>query len=176
MTQFPAISTSPLMVKRQPFLENADCQRIHELARRILGEVGLEVRKEEHRRRLEAGGLVARGERVLFPDATVEAFVDEVVARNRKIEAEAAADVGEVTQEIRLWVSTYALYVHDLETGRLEPYTSERLVEMCKLVDSLAEEAVAGSVPGIPLDVRPEMQARRTSTRAGMPSAGRGAS
>ncbi len=114
------------------------------------------MRNEEHRRRLEAGGLTVRGERVLFPERLVEAFVEEVVARNR---AREDAEVGTEAQEIRLWVSTYALYVHDLETGRLEPYTSERLVEMCKLVDSLAEEGVSGSVPGIPLDVRPEMQA-----------------
>jgi trimethylamine:corrinoid methyltransferase-like protein len=103
-----------------------------------------------------------RGERVLFPEAMVEGFIEELVRRNRAAEmaASAAADGAGQTaeQEIRLWVSTYALYVHDLETGRLEPYTSERLVEMCKLVDSLAEEGVSGSVPGIPLDVAPAMQ------------------
>jgi trimethylamine:corrinoid methyltransferase-like protein len=185
MTRFPEIPTIPLRVERQSFLDKAECQRIHDLSRRILAEIGLEVRSEDQRRRLEAGGLGVRGERVLFPVAMVDAFVEEAVSRNRTanqgpaafakatteeavlMEASQAAAQEEVPgpvnaqaapEQIRLWVSTYALYVHDLETGGLEPYTSERLVEMCKLVDSLAEEGVSGSVPGIPLDVAPSMQ------------------
>lgn len=43
---------------------------------------------------------------------------------------------------LTLSVSSYSLNVHDIEVDRVVPYTTERLIEMCKLVDSLATDVI----------------------------------
>ena len=45
-----------------------------------------------------------------------------------------------------------------VEQDRVVPYTTERLIEMTKLVDSLADDGVYGAPPGIPVDVHPDLQ------------------
>jgi trimethylamine:corrinoid methyltransferase-like protein len=38
------------------------------------------------------------------------------------------------------------------------PYTADRLIEMCKLMDTLADEGVYGTPPGIPTEEPPDLQ------------------
>ena len=48
--------------------------------------------------------------------------------------------------------------MHDVEADCVVPYTTDRLIEMCKLVDSLADDGIYGAPPGIPADEPPDLQ------------------
>lgn len=130
--------------------------RAHDLAARALSEIGLEVRHAPSLERLQRQGLRAAGQRVLFERGMIEEYVDEM--RQRLIAERAAAPVPADEGRIRLRISTYPLNIHDLEQDRLVPYTTERLIEMTKFLDSLADDRVEGAPPGIPQDVAPAMQ------------------
>jgi trimethylamine:corrinoid methyltransferase-like protein len=146
----------PLSFIRKELIEEEQSARIHELAKRILAENGLEVRHELVLKRLQAEGLNVRGSRVHFEPAIVQEYVDEmrnaIVSRSTP---RSEPDDGRLT----LSVSSYSLYVHDIETDHIVPYTSERLIEMCKLIDTLADDGVYGAPPGIPTEVHPDLQA-----------------
>lgn len=145
----------PLRVIRRELITEEQAARVHALAKRILSEVGLEVRHEGALARLSAEGFRIQGRRVFLEPAVVEEHVQEMRRRiQQHAPARPAADDGRLT----LRISSYSLYVHDLETDQIVPYTSERLIEMCKLVDSLAGEGVYGAPPGIPAEVHPDLQ------------------
>ncbi len=141
------------------FLQPGMAERIHATALRILQEVGLEVGLDSARERMAARGYRVLGERVYFEPSVVEEHLAE---RRRRAEAaaqpappaEADADDG------RLYLSTgvYAHHVHDLDADRIVPYTCEKLIEMTRLVDVLAERGVYTAAPGYPLDVAPALQ------------------
>ncbi len=148
----------PLRVWRDPLIGEAQSVRIHELAKRILQEVGLEVRHDGALATAHRNGLRIEGERVFFEPG----IVDEYVAEERRLsEARCAAAVEKEADDdgrLSLFASSYALNLHDVETGRVEPFTTHSLIEMTKLIDSLADEAVFGAPPGIPGDVPPDLQ------------------
>ncbi len=143
-----------LHLRRPELITPEQCARVHELAKRTLAEIGMEIRHEGALERLRAAGLRVRGDRVTFEPAIVEEHVAEM---RRHIAARPPLrrpDDGRLT----LSVSSYSLHVHDIETDRVLPCTSDRLVEMCKLIDSLAGEGVSGAPPGIPTEVHPDLQ------------------
>jgi trimethylamine--corrinoid protein Co-methyltransferase len=146
---------TPLRFRREELITQEQAARIHELAKRILAQIGLEVRHDGALARLQEEGYCVRDGRVLFEPAVVQAYVDDM---RRQIQPRSSAarplDDGKLT----LSVSSYSLYVHDIEADRVVPYTTERLIEMCKLVDSLADDGVYGAPPGIPTDVHPDLQ------------------
>jgi trimethylamine:corrinoid methyltransferase-like protein len=129
--------------------------RVHELAKRILHEIGIEVRHNGMLQRLHTAGFRVSGDRVLFEPDVVDEYVGEMRRwiASRPVPP-AAPDDGRLT----LSVSTYSLHVHDIETDRVVPYTTDRLIEMCKLVDTLAGEGAYGAPPGIPIDEPPDLQ------------------
>jgi trimethylamine:corrinoid methyltransferase-like protein len=146
---------TPLRLSRPELLSAEQAGRIHALARRILQEVGLEVRHEPALARLVAEGFRVQGRRAFFEPAVVEQFVDEMCG---PLSSRPAARPVAGDEPIQLRVSSYSLYVHDIDSDRVLPYSSDRLVEMCKLTDSLADAGVHGAPPGIPMDVHPDLQ------------------
>lgn len=146
---------APLRVKRERLIAADQSQRIHDLAVQILAHTGLEVRQPELQQHLTAAGLKLRGDRILFEPAMVNQFVDEMraglLSHHRE---EQTPDDGRIT----LAVSSYSLFVHDIDSDMVVPYTSQRLIEMTKLIDTLAEERVVGTPPGIPTEVHPDLQ------------------
>jgi len=145
-----------LRLERPELISLDEAARIHALALRILQEIGLEVRHPWALERLSAAGFRVRDARVLFEPQVVEEHVEEM---RRRVQGWFArrppdADDGQLT----LSTSSYSLYVHDVESGAIVPYTSERLIEMCKFVDTLADEGVTSAPPGIPTDVHPDLQ------------------
>ena len=153
---------SPLRFRREAMVSPDEAARIHELAKRILAEIGMEVRDAAALERLRGAGFRTRGDRVCFEPRVVDAHVDE---QRRRIAAHVSAprrraasalnhdDDGRLT----LSISSYSMYVHDLDSDRVVPYTTERLIEMCKLVDTFADDGVFGAPPGIPMDEPPDL-------------------
>jgi len=146
---------TPFHTRRDPLILPDQSARIHALAKRILHEVGIEIKHAGVLARLQQEGLRSSGERVFFDPVLVDEYVEEM----RQVVApwthhSPAPNDG----PLGLSVSSYSLYVHDLETGRVIPYSTERLIEMTKLIDTLADERVSGTPPGIPTEVHPDLQ------------------
>jgi trimethylamine:corrinoid methyltransferase-like protein len=152
----------PLAFTRQPLIAPGQVERIHAVALRVLREIGLQVLRPDLLQRLRDHGFRTRGDRVIFEPATIEAHVDEMrccLAERRQETKTADAERSPSSADtIILQSSTYPLNVFDLESGRAVPYTTERLIAMCKLIDSMADEAVDGTPPGIPVDQPPVLQ------------------
>lgn len=145
----------PFEVSRQPVITLEQSARIHEQAKRILQEIGLEVLHPGILEKLSEVGLRISGQRVFFEPALVEQHVEELRRRvsTRRVPAPALDD-----RRLTLYIIPYAMNVQDLDTGQVVPYTTGRLVEMCKLVDSLAGEGVTGTPPGTPVDLPADLQ------------------
>jgi trimethylamine--corrinoid protein Co-methyltransferase len=147
--------TTPLRFTREPLISPDQAARVHELAKRILDENGIEVRHAGALQQLQAAGFRVKGERVFFDPPTVDEYVDEM----RRLTASRPAPPAEPDDgRLTLFVSSYSLHVHDIELDRVVPYTIGRLIEMCKLIDSLADDGVSGAPPGIPTEVHPDLQ------------------
>jgi len=146
---------SLLRFTRDELISLNEAARIHELAKRVLREVGVEVRHERLMKCLQAEGFHTDGRRVYFEPTTVEEHVEEM---RRQIAAQAPSAQPADDGRLALHVSSYSLHVHDLDLDRVVPYTTERLIEMCKLIDTLADERVYGAPPGIPVDEPPDLQ------------------
>ena len=145
----------------QPFprlLKEEDLARIHEAALRVLAAHGLRVRSASARRAAARAGLRVEADRV-FPTL---AQVEDLVARTRAAGGRAAAEPGPPEPLIHLYVPSYPEFVHDLDRDEIVPYTTERLVEMTKLVDALADQRVVGAAPGVALDVPGPLQQLHT--------------
>jgi trimethylamine--corrinoid protein Co-methyltransferase len=145
--------------------------RAHSLAKRILEEVGIEVPAGRIQERLKAKGFRTKGNRVLFDPAIVEEHVDKMrtwiasqpppstMGDDQMFVAFPPTQFQELDDgRLSLCVSPASQYVHDLETDRVVPYTIDRLIQMCKLVDSLADDRVLGAPPGTPPEVHPDLQ------------------
>ena len=149
------LDTVPLRTRRDDLITADESARIHALARRLLAEIGMEVCHAGMAERLRSAGFRFLGNRVLFEPAVVDEYVEDM---RRWLSARRAPAPAPDNGRLTLHVSSYSLNVHDISTGRVVPYDTERLVEMCKFVDSLADDRVFGAPPGIPLDVHPDLQ------------------
>ena len=146
---------TPLRFERKELITQEQAGRVHELAKRILQDIGLEVRHDGALARLQDEGFRVTANRVFFDPAVVQSYVDEM---RLQIQSRSSAHRPPDDGKLTLSVSSYSLYVHDIEADCVVPYTTERLIEMCKLVDSLADDGVYGAPPGIPTDVHPDLQ------------------
>lgn len=146
---------APLRFHREPLITEDQAARVHELAVRTLAEIGLEVRHDGALARLRDEGFRITGNRAFYDPGVVEAYVDDV---RRQIQSWSPGDRPPDNGVLSMSVSSYSLYVHDVKADRVVPYTTERLIEMCKVVDSLADDGVYGAPPGIPMDVHPDLQ------------------
>ncbi len=146
---------APLRFAREELMSLDEAERVHRLAIQVLQEIGLQVVHDESLERLRAKGFCVKGDRVYFEPELVDEYVDEmrgwVASRSTP---KSHPDDGRLV----LSVSSYALQVHDIDEDRVVPYTTERLIDMCKLIDSLADDGVCGAPPGIPLDEPPDLQ------------------
>ena len=148
-------NTAPLRFTREPLISLDQAARVHELAKSVLQEIGMEVRHAGALERLQAEGFRIEGDRAFFEPAVVEECVDEM---RRWIAARPVPDPTPDDGRLTLGVSTYSLHVHDVETDKVVPYNTERLIEMTRFMDSLADEGVRGTPPGTPMDEPPELQ------------------
>ena len=149
------ISTSLLRFSRPELISLEQAAWVHELAKHILQEVGIAVLHAGALERLQAAGFRTQGDRVYFEPMVVDEYVDEM---RRLITSWPASAAAPDDDRLTLSVSTYSLHVHDIDQDRVVPYTTERLIEMTKLVDTLANDGVYGAPPGIPTEVLPALQ------------------
>jgi trimethylamine---corrinoid protein Co-methyltransferase len=145
-----------LDLTRQRLLSPDDAARVHALALRILDEIGVDVPDSGVRRSLQGHGFSTVGTRTLITPSVADAYADEMRAGLEP--GRSPDDTEEAPGPIMLTVSSYALQLHDLESDSVVPMTAPRLIEMCKLVDNLAEEGVVNAPPGIPTEIHPDLQ------------------
>jgi trimethylamine--corrinoid protein Co-methyltransferase len=151
------LDTGPqrLFFERGDMVGSDRAQRVHETALRILDQVGLEILRQDVRDQMAGAGFAVRGDRVYLRPRTVEDYLER---RRSRLEQTPKPEFQ--ANDRRLWLSTnpYPLHVHDLETDAIVPYTTDKLVEMTKFVDTFADEAVWSAAPGYPMDVPPKLQ------------------
>jgi trimethylamine--corrinoid protein Co-methyltransferase len=117
--------------------------------------VGLEILDESVQKQMSRAGFDVRGARVHLEPQAVEDYLQE---RHHWLAQDPVAT--SVDDDRRLWLSVnpYPHRIHDLEVGEIVPYTTDKLIEMTKFVDTFAEEAVYSAAPGYPTDVPPKLQ------------------
>ena len=132
--------------------------RIVSEAKRVLAEVGLEIRGQSLRERLLDAGLRldATGERVLFPHEVDEQALEQAPSSFTLYDRAGRphADIGE--DRVHFVPGSSALKVLDHRTGVTRPSTSHDFVEYVRLTDGLAHIpylATAFSTGDVPADV-----------------------
>ena len=148
----------PFQTRRNELITPDQSERIHAVARRILAEIGLEVREPAYQEQLRASGLRITADRLYIEPAVVDEFVTEHRRRLLSWRKEYASTPPVDERRLTLGISPYALNVHDLRSGEVTPFTTQRLIEMTRLVDSLSDQGVYGTPPGTPMDVPPDLQ------------------
>jgi len=146
---------NPIILQRQPVFSLEQLGRIEDAALRILETVGIAVLDDTVLGRLQAGGFgVKDGNRIMIRRELVEEFLDAGRQRNGNEFSDRPREVAPESDEIQVSVSPYPQRVHDLETGRIVPFDTERLIEATRLLDVLELTAP----PGCPTDVPPALQ------------------
>ena len=125
------------------------------MGKRILHELGIEVTHPGLLARLRQEGFRVAGARVFFEPTVVEEYTEEM---RRYLRSHPVSEPRCDPERLRLGASIYSLYAHDIDTDQIVPYTTDHLIKMCKLIDSLADDGVSGTPPGIPGDEHPDMQ------------------
>jgi len=120
----------------------------------ILAEIGIEVRHDGIRDAAKRKGVRFRGDRAVFGRQAVQSCIEADRDSNRN----AFGQVPDPEPELTLGVSQYSHHRLCHETGAVEPFTTERLIEATKIVDSLASRGVRAGAPGTPMDVHPDLQ------------------
>ena len=127
-------------------------------AKRVLAEVGLEIRGQALRERLLDAGLPldATGERVLFPADVVERAIEQAPSSFTLYDRAGRphADIG--GDRVHFVPGSSALNVLDHRTGVTRPSTSPDFVEYVRLTDGLEHIpylATAFSTGDVPADV-----------------------
>jgi len=133
-------------------------ERIEEAMYRVLEEVGIEVHGQAVQEKLVASGFVAEAGRVRIEREVAAAFLREVRGRNGNAFSLEPVPVRPQRSTFEVGVSNYSLHVHDTDSGRIVPYTTERLIEATKLVDVLHDRGVRSTAPGTPFDVPGPLQ------------------
>jgi len=142
-----------LRLPRPRLLTPDNLEHIHEAALRLLESIGLLVRAPQAREAAARLGLTVREQRVLFDRATVNAFVEEFRAPPAVEEEEP-----DPSSDILLAPCQYAVMTHDIETDQVVPFTTDRLIEAAKLLDTLTPYGVIAKTPGTPMDVPGDLQ------------------
>lgn len=150
------MSFMPFILHREPLLSQSQLDRIESVMLRILEKIGIGIRNERILDQIKKKGFRINNGRVVFDSGVIKSFIDEERKRNGynfgKAEVTASAE------PITLNVSQYPQNVHDLESDKILPFTSERLISATKLVDVLHTRGVHSSPPGCPTDVPPALQ------------------
>jgi trimethylamine--corrinoid protein Co-methyltransferase len=113
--------------------------RILDEAKRVLAEVGMEIRGPEMRRRLLAAGLPsdAAGERVLFPRDVVEAAIASAPSSFVLYDRDGAAHADLGGDRVHFVPGSSGLKVLDHRTGEVRLATTSDFVEYVRLADGL---------------------------------------
>jgi len=148
----------PFSVQRSAVFSIDQLEKIEEAAMRILEGVGIAVLDDGVRERLLSCGFPAKGDRILVERNLVRKFLEAERKSNGNKYSEQPQPINIRSSQINISVSGYPQHVHDIETDKIVPFTTERLIEAAKLVDVLSSRGVSSSPPGFPTDVPPPLQ------------------
>ncbi|HIE26702.1 TPA: hypothetical protein EYP66_05410 [Candidatus Poribacteria bacterium] len=144
----------PFTVQRAPFFSIEQLERIEEAMLQILEKVGIAVLDEAIQNRLLSNGFQMKDDRVLIHRKFVSEFLDAERKRNGDKFSEGAYPTEPSSSKIGVGVSPYPQWVHDIETDKVIPFTTKKLIEATKLLDILS----LSGPPGCPADVPPPLQ------------------
>ena len=139
-------------------LSQDQMQLMTERFTQILDEVGMEVESQAARAFLNRRpGFCVQGDRVrIAPELTRDCIAH---SRSRpKPETKSEADLPWRLEML----SGYPTHFVDWRDGRMKPVTTDRLIEMTKLVDALSPRGVIGSAPAVLQDAPPMVRGIRT--------------
>jgi len=142
------------IVQRPAFFSIDQLENIEEAALRILEKVGIAILDEEIQKQLLSCGFQMEENRILINHRLVSKFIDAERKRNGDNFSEGPLSIEPVSSHIRVSVSPYPQWVHDVETDKVIPFTTEKLIEATKLLDVLS----LSGPPGCPADVPPALQ------------------
>jgi trimethylamine:corrinoid methyltransferase-like protein len=148
------MSNCPFIVQRPPFFSINQLKRIEEAMLRILEEVGIAILDEKILEQLMSCGFQINSNRVFIHRKRVSEFLDTERERNGNQFSEIPQSIELSSYKIGVSIIEYAQWVHDLESDKIVPFDTERLIEATKLLDVLS---ISG-VPGCPTDVPPPLQ------------------
>jgi len=148
------MSNNSFIVQRPPFFSIDQLEQIEEAMLRILEQVGIAVSDEDARKQLLSRGFQIRDDRVLVNRKIVVEFLDVERRSNGDNFSEVPQAIEPTSHEITVSVSPYPQWVHDIETDKIVPFDTEKLIEATKLLDVLSLSAP----PGCPMDVPPALQ------------------
>jgi len=137
--------------------EETQLKQIHQMALRILDEVGIEIHSREITEKELLGrissyeGVIIRGGRICFAPFLVERYLNDF---QRQIKAAPSAPKHDVT----IAGTCHTFNILDPETGHLRLHDTSDLIRATQLMDSFYEENVRGGCPGIPSDVPASLQ------------------
>jgi len=123
-----------------------------------LEDIGIAVADDDLLGKLSACGFSIRGGRVFIYRKQVKEFLEIERNRNGNAFSSNPKPAESEQSQINLSMLTYPQSTHDLETDKIVPFTTERLIEATKLVDVLSNRGVSGGVPGCPVDIPPALQ------------------
>lgn len=144
----------PFVVQRSPFFDINQLQRIEEAMLRILEEVGIAILDDEIFKQLKSCGFQIKGNRACINRKRVSEFLDTERKKNGNKFSEEPEPVDASSYKIGVSLIEYAQWVHDIETDKIVPFDTERLIEATKLLHVLG----LSGPPGCPIDVPPAIQ------------------
>ncbi len=126
---------------------------MHEKSIEVLERIGIQVSNESLIRRIKGrNGFGLENGRITIKSYVIENLVDEVRKRRK----------GNLTRDEEATILSPGYpgcsSIVDLETDRIEPLTTDRLIEATKLIDSLYDWGVRGEAPGAPVDIPPRLR------------------
>jgi trimethylamine:corrinoid methyltransferase-like protein len=142
----------PLILQRPAIFCPEQLERIERSAESILEEIGIAIEDDNLLKKLLSSGFSIRNKRVFIEKNTFRDFLG-----NRDITHNPQHIIPQ-SSRISLYVSGYPQYIHDMETDKIVPYTTDKLIEATKLVHVLSSSNVLSSPPGCPADVPPPLQ------------------
>jgi len=144
---------TPLEITRNRLLSQEQAARIHELAKDILFNIGIEILNESLLDQLNRQGFHCLGNRVYFDPAIVDEYIEDMHHRIANKSSPTPVD-----NQFKLYVNSYSMFVHHLDTDCIVRYDTPKLIEMTKFIDTLYGEGVSNLPPGIPMDEPPDLQ------------------
>jgi|GEM_PF-430659 len=156
-------SNHPVLVQRPALFSIGQLERMEEAAIRILEQVGIAVLDDTILKQLSSCGFPVKGNRVFIERELVREFLESERERSSVGATHASPlhrprPIEVHSSQIELSVLGYAQNVHDIETDKIVPFTTDRLIDATKLVDVLSSRGVLWSPPGCPVDVPPPLQ------------------
>lgn len=144
-------NTTPILFQRNAIFSIEQLERIKKSAIHIAEDIGIAVLDEDLRQKLASSGLKVKNERVFVPRELFQGIIKSNQSHNPQ-------PVKISSSILDLSVLTYPQHVHDIETDKILPFTTQRLIETTKLLDVLSSRGVVWSPPGCPVDVPPPIQ------------------